>query len=257
MQKTPMTTFKPLVRHKLADQILDQLREAIANGQYRQGEPLPSERTLATVFGASRVAVREALVALQAQGLVERSHGRTARVLPEQADIWAEAEAIRLPGAPTERDVRNVRQMRVFLEVEMARNAAQTCSAQDAERLRNALEANRKAIADPRVFLQTDMALHTTIVGLSDNPLLVATARDLLNWLARFQTEAVHIEGSVMLSYREHARIVETIVARDPDAAAKAMFEHLSRTHMAYGRLHPPAASDEAPAGEARSESLK
>jgi DNA-binding FadR family transcriptional regulator len=252
-----MTTFKPLVRHKLADQILDQLREAIANGQYRQGEPLPSERNLATVFGASRVAVREALVALQAQGLVERSHGRTARVLPEQADIWAEAEAIRLPGAPTERDVRNVRQMRVFLEVEMARNAAQTCSAQDAERLRNALEANRKAIADPRVFLQTDMALHTTIAGLSDNPLLAATACDLLNWLARFQTEAVHIEGSVMLSYREHARIVETIVARDPDAAAKAMFEHLSRTHMAYGRLHPPAASDEVPAGEARSESLK
>lgn len=252
-----MTTFKPLVRLKLADQIVDQLRDAIDRGQYRQGEPLPSERTLAEVFGASRVAVREALVALQAQGLVERAHGRTARVLPERANAWAESEVIRLPGDPTERDVRNVRQMRVFLEVEMARSAAQTCSAQEAERLKGALEANRKAIADPRLFLQTDMALHMAIADLSDNPLFVAMARDLLNWLARFQTEAVHIEGSVMLSHREHARIVGTIVAHDAEAAAKAMFEHLSRTHMAYGRLRPSATSDDAPLGEMYSESLK
>jgi DNA-binding GntR family transcriptional regulator len=48
----------------------------------------------------------------------------------------------------------------------------------------------------------------------------------------------VHVEGSVMLSYREHARIIELILARDPDEAAKAMFEHLSRIHLAYGRLN-------------------
>ena len=49
-----------------------------------------------------------------------------------------------------------------------------------------------------------------------------------------------------MLSYREHARIIEMIVAHDPDASAKAMSEHLSRSHLAYGRLHslqsPPSA---------------
>jgi len=61
---------------------------------------------------------------------------------------------------------------------------------------------------------------------------------DLLRWLARFQTEAVHVEGSVMLSHREHAKIVDRMVSHDPDGAAKAMLEYLARTHLAYGRLH-------------------
>jgi DNA-binding FadR family transcriptional regulator len=80
--------------------------------------------------------------------------------------------------------------------------------------------------------------MHSMIASISGNSLFVALSRDLLGWLARFQTEAVHVEGSVMLSYREHARIIELILARDPDEAAKAMFEHLSRSHLAYGRLN-------------------
>lgn len=233
-----MTSFAPLVRVKLADQIFNQLRDAIRDGHYRQGEQLPSERELASMFGASRVAIREALVTLQAQGLIERSHGRTARVSRERQRSWAGALTVRLPEVPSERDVRDVKQARIFLEIEMARVAARTCSPSDADILRSALEANRRAISDPQLFLQTDMALHEAIASLSGNALFVGMGHDFLSWLARFQTDAVHIEGSVMLSHREHAQIVELIVAHDQDGAAKAMFDHLSRTHLAYGRLH-------------------
>lgn len=242
-----MSTFAPLLRVKLSDQITERLREAIGAGQYRPGEPLPSERELATAFGASRVAIREALVALQAQGLVERSHGRAARVSQRTARYRSDAGVIRLPENPTEHDVRNVKQARIVLEVEMARVAAQTCSPAAAEKLKAALEANRKAIGDPGDFLETDMALHEAICSLSGNGLFVEMGHDLLRWLACFQTEAVHVEGSVMLSHREHARIVERIVSRDPDGAAKAMLEHLARTHLAYGRLHSLQSESETP----------
>ncbi len=232
-----MAVFKPLVRAKLADQITHQLQEAIQKGHYRPGDRLPSERELAGMLAASRVAVREALVTLQARGLIDRSHGRTARVSVERAHPWGGAETIRLPDNPSEKDVLDVKQLRIFLEIEMARIAARTCTAADAERLRGALEANRKAISDPHAFLATDMALHKAIAGLSGNALFAAVGYDLLNWLARFQAEAVHIEGSVMLSHREHARIIDLIIARDQEEAARAMFDHLSRTHQAYGRL--------------------
>jgi len=231
-------TFTPLLRFTLSDQILNQLRDAIANGQYLAGDSLPSERELVVLFGASRVAVREALVALQAQGLIERSHGKPARVAPPFQAAKMNAEVLFLPDHPSEINVQDVKQARLLLEVEMVRLAAQSSTTADAERLRDALEANRKAISDSASFLTTDMAMHSLIASISGNALFVAMSRDMLGWLARFQTDAVHIEGSVMLSHREHVRIIDLIIARDPDGAAKAMVEHLSRSHLAYGRLH-------------------
>jgi len=240
-----MTEFSPLIRLKLVDQIVDQLRAAIGSGRYQPNARLPSERELASAFGTSRVAIREALVVLEAQGLVERSHGRPARVSSPKAPFWRASGAVRLPENPSESDVRDVKQARIFLEVEMARVAAQTCSPADVEKLRAAVEANRKAIGEPQAYLETDMTLHNVIASLSGNALFVEMGRDLLRWLARFQSEAVHVEGSVMLSHREHAKIVDLIIARDPDGAAKAMLGHLSRTHLAYGRLHSLQAEGE------------
>ena len=144
-----------------------------------------------------------------------------------------------LPENPSENFVRDVKQARLLLEIELVRIAAQLGTPADAERLRAALEANRKAISDSVTFLETDMAIHNLIASISGNTLFIAMSRDMLGWLARFQTEAVHIEGSVMLSHREHAKIIELVVDHDADGAARVMREHLSRSHLAYGRLHP------------------
>src|SRR3954449_1658947 len=56
---------------RLYRQIADQLTGLITSGEFRRGERLPSERELATQLGVSRPSVREALIALEIQGLVE------------------------------------------------------------------------------------------------------------------------------------------------------------------------------------------
>ncbi len=231
-------SFTPLVRTTLSEQIVNQIREAIGSGRYAAGAVLPSERELVRAFGASRVAVREALVALQAQGVIERAHGKAAQVAVPRAASAMTREVMHLPENPSENAVRDVKQARLLLEVEMARIAARIGTPADAERLRGALEANRKAISDSVTFLETDMAMHSLIASISGNALFAAMSRDMLGWLARFQSEAVHVEGSVMLSHREHAKIIEFVIEHDADGAAKAMHEHLSRSHLAYGRLH-------------------
>lgn len=241
-------TFTSPLRLTVSGQIQTQLREAIARGDYAGGKPLPSERELVGLFGASRVAVREALVALQAEGVIERSHGRAARVLPPAVPSMqrmaalgespaASAQVILLPDLPSEANVRDVKQARMFLEVEMVRLAASSVDAAGSETLRAALQANRDAISNSTAFLATDMALHSAIAAISGNALFVAMSREMLAWLSRLRTDVVHLEGSDMLSHREHARIVDLIVARDADGAARAMVEHLSRSHQAYGRL--------------------
>ena len=60
--------------------IADALRQAIADGTYRPGARLPSERELAVVYGSARNTAREAISILQAEGLVDVQHGRGAFV---------------------------------------------------------------------------------------------------------------------------------------------------------------------------------
>src|SRR5262245_53805525 len=74
---------------KLYQIVASALSKAIAGGQYKFGERLPSERHLAEQFGVSRPAVREAIVALGVQGLVDARHGSGVYVtgLPSTVDI--------------------------------------------------------------------------------------------------------------------------------------------------------------------------
>ncbi|HST38442.1 MAG TPA: winged helix-turn-helix domain-containing protein, partial [Conexibacter sp.] len=61
--------FSEVVRNPAYEQVAHQLREAILDGGFAPGDELPAERELCAQFGVSRTTVREALRALQAQGL--------------------------------------------------------------------------------------------------------------------------------------------------------------------------------------------
>lgn len=67
-------------------QIAERLREAIARGEFAQGDALPSEAALNRRFGVSRTTARAALDALENEGLVDRRSGRGSIVLPPRVD---------------------------------------------------------------------------------------------------------------------------------------------------------------------------
>ena len=75
----PIQTIEP---RRLYRQIADQLRSLIENGEYEVGSRLPPERDLAAQLGVSRPSVREALIALEVEGLVEVRMGSGIYVLP-------------------------------------------------------------------------------------------------------------------------------------------------------------------------------
>ena len=70
-----MQGFSPVSSNKLYIQIYNQLREAITSGRYAVGEKLPSEKELCQIFNVSRVPVREALCALELNGMVDSVQG--------------------------------------------------------------------------------------------------------------------------------------------------------------------------------------
>ena len=71
-----MPSFSPVTSNKLYIQIFNQIRDAILDGTFKVGDKLPSEKELCQMFSVSRVPVREALCALELNGLVESNQGQ-------------------------------------------------------------------------------------------------------------------------------------------------------------------------------------
>ena len=241
--------FLPVSPRKLRDGVLEQLLAAIDQGRYLPGAELPSERELMVQMGVGRPAVREALHALEARGLISIAHGRRARLCepraPELAQRIAAAAALVLNRDAAVSD--DLADARYWFETTMVRLAAERATAAGIALLKRALADNRRAITSPDAYLATDMALHRAIVALVGNPLFTAVGEALFTWLPRYRVRMVHVEGANLLSHDEHARLVERIAARDPKGAVKAIERHLARSHSLYDRLRPqPSASGSA-----------
>lgn len=243
----PRNDFQPVLRRKLRDNVQEQLLAAIDRGAYAAGAELPSERELMEQMGVGRPAVREALLTLEQRGLITIAHGRRARVRASEPLGAAElARRITLAAEQVlDRDnasVKHLTDARSLFEAAMVRLAAERATASGILILKRALAENRRAISDAEAYLATDMALHRTIAALSGNPLLAAVGDALYTWLPRFRIRMVHVEGANLLSYDEHARIVERIAAHDPEGALKAIETHLARSHSLYRRLRAGSA---------------
>jgi GntR family transcriptional regulator, sialic acid-inducible nan operon repressor len=233
--------FKAIPRAKLFENVAKQLEEVILSGRLKGGDELPSEKELMTAFGVGRPAIRDALLVLQTEGLVIIQHGRRARVAarPEPSIVKRAEQILSAAYAETDQLIEDIKEARLALEVAMVRKAAMVATAEDLRRLREALERNRRAISSRDEFLASDIAFHRTIASITGNRIFEEASALVLEWLARFRTDMVHVEGANLVSYDEHAAIAKGIVERDPEQAAEAMRRHQLRTHAIYQALAP------------------
>jgi DNA-binding FadR family transcriptional regulator len=236
-----MTMFKAIPRSKLFEDVARQLQDAIRAGEFQTGDELPSERELMTAFAVGRPAIRDALLVLQTEGLITIQHGRKARVVAQtDAGIVRRAEmTLTRAYAQSDRLIEDIKEARLALEVAMVRKAAEVATKDDIRRLREALERNRKAIPSRDEFLASDIAFHRTIASITGNIIFEEASALILEWLARFRLDMVHVEGANLISHAEHALIAEGITNHDAAKAAEAMTNHQMRTHAIYQALAP------------------
>ena len=238
-------------RRKLYQEVLDRLMERIRSGAIPPNAQLPSERELMEQYGVGRPAVREALQALERSGIVEIAHGERARVVVPTAEQlisqFASGAMHMLHTQPAA--LEHLKEVRVFVETGTARLAAERASDEDVARLRLAVAKQRAAIANQERFIELDMALHREIAAISGNPIFPAIVEALFRWASTYYRSLVRAPGAEALTLAEHTRVVDAIAARDPDGAAAAMREHLTRANALYQRLVKPraAASGRAP----------
>lgn len=235
-----------IIRRKLSDQVLDRLRRMIRSGELRAGDALPSERSLMERFGVGRPAVREALQALQQEGLITISHGERTRVQAiDAATVFARSDEVArmlLDLVPANRQ--HLKEARRMFELGLVRLAAERATPADIADLRRAVEVQRARLGgDPVPFIEADMAFHARIAAISDNPIIAAASQAMLRWLFEYHTALLHWSGRETITLSDHDAIVDAIAAQDPEAAVQAMRDHLNRSRASLA----PEGQDLAP----------
>jgi DNA-binding FadR family transcriptional regulator len=233
MLSVDRTDFRPLQRY---EQIAERLAADIRSGLLAPGERLPSERELARSLEVSRASVREAIGALQVQGVVETRPGAGTFVVAEPSTHEVPHDAS--PSA--------VLEARAQLEPAIARLAAQRAQPDPAaENLLAAMEA----ITDPAepgaraTWSASDRLFHRQLAAMTGNPVLlafadhVATLMDQPLW-HRLRDDSIAVPGRTRIHAAEHRMIYEAIVDGDAEAAAFYSAQHINRvrTYMELAR---------------------
>jgi len=235
------TGFAPLRARQLYERIAEEVAAEVRSGALRPGDRLPAERDLARRLEVGRSSVREALAALQLDGVVETRPGAGTFVAADALarlaarDGAAERDG---PGAlPADASPSAVLEARLLLEPGIARLAA-------ARRPRDAalgalLEAMERA-ADPddpaarSGWSDADRLFHRRLAELTQNPVLlgladqVASLMDQPLW-RRLRDEALARPGTATLFLAEHRLIAAAVADGDAEVAALQTTQHLVR----------------------------
>ncbi|QPE05138.1 GntR family transcriptional regulator [Microbacterium schleiferi] len=188
------------------------VRQAILTGRYAPHQRL-IEADISDQFGASRAAVRNALLTLSSEGLVERMPNKGARVRSVTVD-----EAI------------EIAEVRMGLEALCARKAAEVADEDDIAQLLR-LRADMVAAAESGnhlAYSELKSAVHQSVQQISGHRTAVVLLERLRAQSARHQFRLALHPGRGLDSVHEHAAIIDAVLARDPDAAESAMRVHLA-----------------------------
>jgi len=209
---SPLAAVEFEARPSMAAQVHAYLKRALLTLQLRPGEPL-SEKELSVRLGVSRTPVREALIKLADEGLVDILPQRGTFVAPIRVSEVAEAQFVR-----------------EALEVAVVRRVAQEATPELVRALEDNLAQQAEAIRaqDLELFMRLDEALHRR---LSDEVRLARAwkvIQSVKGQLDRVRYLSLPEPGHLALLQVQHAAIVEAIAARDVERAGEAMRTHLN-----------------------------
>lgn len=225
--------IEAIENRRLYRQVADQLRQLIEAGEYAAGDRLPAERELAEQLDVSRPTVREALIALEVEGLVRIRVGSGIYVTASTA---APAP---LPAKPAEGPFELLR-AREIIEGAIAAEAASIATLKDVASLDDVLARAARASHPGGQTLALDREFHVRVAGILDNAVLARFTGELFDQRINpyFERLSSYFEDreTWRLAMEEHRAVRDAIAANDPAAARKAMRLHLTRSQERFSR---------------------
>ena len=228
-----MSTEQPI----RSDHLFAILRDEIRSGTHRIGSRLPTERELIARFGASRVAVREALAALRSVGLVASRQGSGVYVAADGGD----GEGVVLT-ATTHAEILDCLELRLAIEVEAAGLAATRRSMSQLDRMTECLAQMKARVDAAQASSEPDWAFHLEIAKATGNEYYGRFMAGLgpgaipRSQLQKGAMSSAQSEREVSL-LEEHLAVLRAIASQDSEAARVAMRVHLGNAIARYREM--------------------
>jgi DNA-binding FadR family transcriptional regulator len=231
----PLHTVAP---QRLYRQIAEQLRQLMVSGEFALGSRLPAERDLAVLLGVSRPSVREALIALEVEGMIEVRTGSGIYVQRTQPAAQTLVSPDHDADTPADWGPLEVMSARILVEAEVAALAATHAQKADVKAIKAGLQQMKLEAARDQVPREGDQAFHEAIAKACGNSVLLDTVQRY--WQARngplFERLGDYFEHpeSWQTAIGEHRQVLLAIEAHDASAARKAMQKHLRLAYKRY-----------------------
>ncbi len=218
---------------RLYRQIADQIRGLIESGEVARGARLPAERDLAKQLNVSRPSLREALIALEMEGLLDVRVG--SGIYVTQPDERARSAELADASGPFE-----VIRARWMIESECAALAAKHGTAAQLRAIRRAHADLQKEAKRHHNPLDADRAFHVRIAEATGNSALELVVQTLwdqrMGPLYRALESKLEYPAMAAETIDEHEAVLSAILERDPGTARVAMRRHMDRTKKRYSK---------------------
>ncbi|ABR73530.1 GntR family transcriptional regulator [Actinobacillus succinogenes] len=213
------------------------LKQELIDGLYQIGERLPPERDLAEKMNVSRTVVREAIIMLELENLVEVRKGSGVYVINMPLTSEEHPDESYEDVGPFE-----LLQARQLLESGIAEFAAIQATRNDILRLKQILNKERMTLAEDDKDYTADEEFHCAIAEITQNEVLIKLQKELWKYRTNssmWQGLHAHITDQEYRKFwlQDHENILNGIQRKNPALAKKAMWQHLENVKQTLFEL--------------------
>ncbi|MBM7654494.1 DNA-binding FadR family transcriptional regulator [Neobacillus cucumis] len=228
--------FNPVASKKLYMQIYYQILSEIQSGSFKIGDKLPAERELCEQFGVSRVPIRQALSALELNGIIYSRQGEGIFVKRNQLKNNHSESAIFFKSISPE----DIVEARMTIEPLIIKFAAQRATDEDIEELRSTIQEMEQETMDGVYVPETDHKLHFGIAKASHNDLFINIMAAISHAMKQQEMWEFLRDRTVTrpdyrdINFKEHQLLINAIENHNEKEAVDLMTNHMNNLYDRY-----------------------
>jgi GntR family transcriptional repressor for pyruvate dehydrogenase complex len=234
--------LRAIKKTRIHEDVFNQIRQLIKEGRLRARDQLPSERELAETFKVSRASVREALRALETQGLIvsRTGTGNFVADLPVESLVGPLARVL----IDEKKALSDVFEMRKLIEPHIAALAAERATRNDIAQLKRIVAKQAEAVSRGETGVEADAELHLCISRATRNQALQKLVSGLMDMLSRSREESLQTDKRRESSIATHRKIIAAIEKHDRSKARSEMLRHIEQVEQTVLLSNPPSENE-------------
>ncbi|MDJ0986611.1 MAG: FadR/GntR family transcriptional regulator [Desulfobacterales bacterium] len=228
--------FKTIQKSSTPEIIINEIVEHVKSGQLKPGDKLPTERDMSQMFGVGRSSIREAIKGLVLSGYLESAQGKGTFV---RKDLPVnDLDLTHLQNTLVAEQIIELMELRIILECNAVKLAAQRARAQDIERITQALERMRACQSDIKKFYDPDFEFHVAIAEATHNEMICEMMKLVVEksheYYEKFMPDRLCPPEQAIFTA---SRIVDCLKIGDGRKASEYMQKHLGLVEIELQRV--------------------